>query len=59
MVQTNIKKGKKTNLYFYSKTFIWITMGFTFASFVLGGLSWWVPIYVEYAIYSNNLTPEQ
>lgn len=34
-------------------------MGFTFASFVLGGLSWWVPIYVEYAIYSKNQTPTQ
>lgn len=42
-----------------NKTFIWMTMGFTFASFVLGGLSWWVPIYVEYAILSNNKVPEQ
>lgn len=42
-----------------NKTFVWTTLGFTFASFVLGGLSWWVPLYVEYAIYSNNETPEQ
>ncbi|CAF0772980.1 unnamed protein product [Brachionus calyciflorus] len=42
-----------------NKTFMWTTMGFTFASFVLGGLSWWVPIYVEYAIYSKNKTPNQ
>jgi MFS family permease len=42
-----------------NKTFVWTTLGFTFASFVLGGLSWWVPLYVEYSIYSNNETPEQ
>lgn len=38
---------------------MWITVGFTFASFVLGGLSWWVPTYVEYAIQSKNLEPVQ
>lgn len=42
-----------------NKTFIWITLGFTFASFVLGGLSWWVPTFVQYGIYSNNQVPEQ
>lgn len=42
-----------------NKSFIWVTMGFTFASFVLGGLSWWVPTYVEYAIYSKNEEPVQ
>ena len=44
---------------FISKTFMWVTAGFTFASFVLGGLSWWVPLYVEYAIRSKEQTPEQ
>jgi len=43
----------------YSKTFIYVTGGFTFASFVLGGLSWWLPLYVEYAIYSKDQQPEQ
>ncbi len=38
---------------------MWITLGFTFASFVLGGLSWWVPVYVQYAIYSKNEVPKQ
>ena len=38
---------------------MWITFGFTFASFVLGGLSWWVPTFVEYAKYSNNEIPNQ
>lgn len=38
---------------------MWITFGFTFASFVLGGLTWWVPAYVQYAIYSNNKIPDQ
>jgi len=33
---------------------MWITAGFTFASFVLGGLSWWMPSFVEYAVYSVN-----
>lgn len=42
-----------------NRSFIWTTLGFTFASFVLGGLSWWVPTYVEYAIYSNNKEPNQ
>jgi MFS transporter, Spinster family, sphingosine-1-phosphate transporter len=42
-----------------NRSFMWTTMGFTFASFVLGGLSWWVPTYVEYAIYSNNQEPKQ
>jgi len=42
-----------------NKTFMWVTAGFTFASFVLGGLSWWVPLYVEYAIRSKEQTPEQ
>jgi MFS transporter, Spinster family, sphingosine-1-phosphate transporter len=42
-----------------NKTFMWTTAGFTFASFVLGGLSWWVPLYVEYAFLSNNIIPEQ
>ena len=42
-----------------NRTFVWITLGFTFASFVLGGLSWWVPTYVEYAILSNGQTPNQ
>lgn len=46
-------------MFFLSKTFMWITFGFTFASFVLGGLSWWVPAYVQYAIYSNNKIPDQ
>lgn len=38
---------------------MWVTAGFTFSSFVLGGLSWWVPLYVQYAIYSNEQVPEQ
>lgn len=42
-----------------NKTFVWVTIGFTFASFVLGGLSWWVPIYVETAILSKGETPIQ
>lgn len=42
-----------------NKTFMWITIGFTFASFVLGGLSWWVPTYVAFAIQSNNEEPQQ
>jgi len=42
-----------------NKTFMLITIGFTFASFVLGGLSWWVPTYVEYAIFSKHETPSQ
>lgn len=46
-------------LIFLSKTFIWITWGFTFASFVLGGLSWWVPTFVQYGIQSNNEVPDQ
>lgn len=42
-----------------NKTFVWVTIGFTFATFVLGGLSWWVPTYVNYAIYSKNQEPFQ
>ncbi len=42
-----------------SKTFICITLGYTFGQFVLGGISWWVPLYLEYAIYSKNKIPEQ
>lgn len=42
-----------------NRTFIWITLGFTFATFVLGGLSWWVPLYVTYAIQSKNEVPEE
>jgi MFS family permease len=42
-----------------NKTFMWITLGFTFASFVLGGVSWWVPTYVQYAIKSKNEEPVQ
>ena len=38
---------------------MWITAGFTFASFVLGGLSWWMPSFVEYAVYSVNQQPHE
>ena len=38
---------------------MWITIGFTFATFVLGGLSWWVPTFIEYSIYANNQKPDQ
>lgn len=34
-------------------------MGFTFGSFVMGGVSWWVPTFIEYAIYANGVKPEQ
>jgi MFS transporter, Spinster family, sphingosine-1-phosphate transporter len=45
--------------FFKSKSFMWTTMGFTFGSFVMGGVSWWVPTYIEYAIYSNGFVPKQ
>lgn len=38
---------------------MFITFGFTFASFVLGGLSFWAPIYVIDAVESLNQKPEQ
>ena len=38
-----------------SKTFVWMTVGLTFASFVLGGLTWWVPTFLKYANMSKNL----
>jgi hypothetical protein len=44
---------------FISKSFMWITMGFTFGTFVLGGLSWWVPTFIDYAVYSYGEKPEQ
>jgi hypothetical protein len=44
---------------FKNRTFMWVTAGFTFSSFVLGGLSWWVPLYVQYAIFSKNQVPQQ
>jgi hypothetical protein len=47
------------SLFLFSRTFIWVTLGFTFATFVLGGLSWWVPLYVTYAIQSKNEVPEE
>lgn len=31
-----------------------VTFGFTFATFVLGGVSWWVPTYVELGLKSIN-----
>lgn len=59
-MDTNKSSMKSDVIYLLkNKTFMWTTMGFTFASFVLGGLSWWVPLYVEYAIYSSNKIPEQ
>ena len=60
VIETGASSFKDDVIYLLkNKTFIWMTFGFTFASFVLGGLSWWVPTYVEYAIYSRNETPVQ
>ena len=38
---------------------MFITIGFTFASFVLGGLSFWAPVYVIDAIEAAHEKPEQ
>lgn len=35
------------NRFFFSKTFVLITLGFTWVSFALGSLSWWGPIFLE------------
>ena len=45
--------------FFFSRTFVWMTAGLTFASFVLGGLTWWMPTYVKYAYLSNNQPDDQ
>jgi len=34
-------------LFFFSKSFVLITLGFTWVSFALGSLSWWGPIFLE------------
>jgi F0F1-type ATP synthase assembly protein I len=31
----------------------------TFVSFVMGGLAFWAPLYVIYAVESKNQQPEQ
>lgn len=41
---------------FFSKTYIWSTVGFTLMSFVTGAMAWWAPIFVGYSqsVYYNK-----
>jgi hypothetical protein len=43
----------------FSKSFMWVTFGFTFGAFVMGGLSFWVPTFVEYARKSIDETTDK
>ena len=46
LVEENHSSIKDDVIYLLkNKTFMWITFGFTFASFVLGGLSWLANFY--------------
>ena len=39
-------------------SFVFSTLGFTCVSFCTGALAWWGPKYIEDAIYSMELAPE-
>jgi MFS transporter, Spinster family, sphingosine-1-phosphate transporter len=37
-----------------NRSFVWTTLGFTFATFLFGGISYWYPSFVKFAIKSKD-----
>ena len=48
--------------YFYSKTYVWSTIGFMLMCFVTGALAWWAPEFVAYSqsvYYDKSITENE